>query len=154
MGGISLRRFSLLFALIIQIFLKRAFGSLVRILSEIFSATIGWGFPFLSFWGFLITWLAFSGQEFLILSMRVSWWRDVWCHFIPPSWSALTWRLLLNRLPTEDRLCRVGFHLASRCSVCGVSSESSDHIFLQCPLVATLWEAVFSAFQRRVSADS
>ncbi|KAK3204977.1 hypothetical protein Dsin_019023 [Dipteronia sinensis] len=208
MGGMSLRRFGLLFALIIQIFLKMAFGSLMRILSEIFGATIGWGFPFLSFWGFLITWLAFLGQEFLILSMRVGgflirarfpdlyfqidriaispvadslvwahsrdwqvscklayssmirdspyvyWWRDVWCCFIPPSQSALTWRLLLNRLPTEDRLCKVGFHLASRCSVCGISSESSNHLFLRCPLVAALWEAVFSAFQRHISVDS
>ncbi|KAK2638786.1 hypothetical protein Ddye_026581 [Dipteronia dyeriana] len=58
-------------------------------------------------------------------SSQVTWWRDVWCHFISLSRSALTWRLLLNRLPTEDHLCRAGFHLASRCSVCGVSSESS-----------------------------
>ncbi|KAK3222027.1 hypothetical protein Dsin_009052 [Dipteronia sinensis] len=61
---------------------------------------------------------------------------------------------LLNRLPIEDRLCRAGFHLASRCSVCGVNSESSDHLFLRCPLAAALWEVVFSAFQRRISADS
>ncbi|KAK3225648.1 hypothetical protein Dsin_005510 [Dipteronia sinensis] len=50
------------------------------------------------------------------------------------------------QLPTEDRLCRTGLHLASRCSVCGVSSEPSDHLFLRCPIAAALWEAVFSAF--------
>ncbi|KAK0607544.1 hypothetical protein LWI29_016439 [Acer saccharum] len=71
-------------------------------------------------------------------SPQVPWWRDVWCRFIPPSHSALTWRLLLDRLPTEDHFCKVGFHLASRCSVCGVSSESSDHLFLRCPLAAAL----------------
>ncbi|KAK3188083.1 hypothetical protein Dsin_027644 [Dipteronia sinensis] len=71
-------------------------------------------------------------------SPQVSWWRDVWCCFIPPSRSALTWRLLLNRLPTEDRMCRAGLHLASRCSVCEVSSESSDHLFLLCPIAAAL----------------
>ncbi|KAK2640353.1 hypothetical protein Ddye_028148 [Dipteronia dyeriana] len=68
--------------------------------------------------------------------------------------SRLISRLLLNRLPTEDRLCKVGFHLASRCSVCGVNSESSDHLFIRCPLAIALWEVVFSAFQRRVSADT
>ena len=36
-------------------------------------------------------------------------WREVWSRFIPPSCSALTWRLMLNRLPTEDHLCRSGF---------------------------------------------
>ncbi|KAK2642911.1 hypothetical protein Ddye_024674 [Dipteronia dyeriana] len=68
-------------------------------------------------------------------------------------YEALTQRLLLNRFPTKDRLCRAGFHLASWCSVCGVSSESSDHIFIRCPLAATLWKAVFSAFQRCISVD-
>ncbi|KAK2659228.1 hypothetical protein Ddye_005761 [Dipteronia dyeriana] len=63
-------------------------------------------------------------------SPQVPWWRDVWCRFIPPSRSALTWCLLLNRLPTEDLLCRAGFHLAFRYSVCGVSNESSDHLFI------------------------
>ncbi|KAK2660805.1 hypothetical protein Ddye_007338 [Dipteronia dyeriana] len=87
-------------------------------------------------------------------SPQVPWWRDVWCHFIPFSRSALTWRLLLNRLPTEDRLCRAEFHLASRCSVCGVSSESSDHLFIRCPLAVALWETVFSVFQQRISADT
>ncbi|KAK2656069.1 hypothetical protein Ddye_009121 [Dipteronia dyeriana] len=118
-----------------------------------------------------------GGQGFLILSMRahsrdgqvscksaysriirdspqVPWWRDVWCRFIPPSRPALTWHLLLYRLPTEDRLSKVGFHLASRCNVCGVSNESSNHLFIRCPLAAALWETVFSAFQRRITADT
>ncbi|KAK3221956.1 hypothetical protein Dsin_008981 [Dipteronia sinensis] len=61
----------------------------------------------------------------------------------------MSWRLLLDWVPTEDRLCRSGFQLASRCSVCGASSESVDHLFVKCPLTITLWEAVFSGFQRR-----
>ncbi|KAK3193727.1 hypothetical protein Dsin_025037 [Dipteronia sinensis] len=53
----------------------------------------------------------------------------------------------------EDRLCRAGFHLASRCSVCGVSNESSDHLFLWCPIAAALWEAGFFSFSAGYSAD-
>ncbi|KAK3222526.1 hypothetical protein Dsin_009551 [Dipteronia sinensis] len=74
--------------------------------------------------------------------------------FYPSFRSALTCRLFLNRLPIEDCLSRIGFQLASRCSVCGVSSESSDHLFLWCPIATALWETVFSAFQRRISVDS
>ncbi|KAK0580954.1 hypothetical protein LWI29_008037 [Acer saccharum] len=59
-----------------------------------------------------------------------------------------------SRLPTEDRLCKAGFQLASYCNVYSVSSESVDHLFLHCPLTAALWEAVFSVFQRQVSVDS
>jgi ribonuclease HI len=93
-------------------------------------------------------------SQFLRDIPQVVWWRDVWSRFIPPSRSALTWRLMLNRLPTEDRLCKSGLQLASRCSICGVSSESVDHLFLHCPLAVALWEAVFSAFQCRVSTET
>ncbi|KAK2634159.1 hypothetical protein Ddye_028951 [Dipteronia dyeriana] len=59
-----------------------------------------------------------------------------------------------GQFPTNDRLCRAEFHLASRCSVCRVSSESSYHLFIRCPLAAAFWEAVFSAFQRHIYADT
>ncbi|KAK3218439.1 hypothetical protein Dsin_012409 [Dipteronia sinensis] len=72
----------------------------------------------------------------------------------PRSREVLSLRLLLDRLPTEDRLCRSEFQLASRCSVCGARLESVDHLFLKCPLATALWEVVFSAFQRRVFADT
>ncbi|KAK3218553.1 hypothetical protein Dsin_012523 [Dipteronia sinensis] len=86
--------------------------------------------------------------------------------FHHPVWQ-LTWRSFYSAIPFgvdltsfveqapyRDRLCRSGFQLASLCSVCGVSNESADHIFLQCPITTALYEAVFSAFQRRVSTDS
>ncbi|KAK2644797.1 hypothetical protein Ddye_019992 [Dipteronia dyeriana] len=85
---------------------------------------------------------------------QVPWWRYVWSRYIPPSRSVLTWQFLLDRLPTDDRLYMSGFHLTSRCSVCRASSESMDHLFPKCPLATTFWEAVFSAFQRYVSADT
>ncbi|KAK2653209.1 hypothetical protein Ddye_013065 [Dipteronia dyeriana] len=37
---------------------------------------------------------------------QVPWWRDVWSCYIPPSRSVLTLWLLLDRLPTDDHLCR------------------------------------------------
>ncbi|KAI9200065.1 hypothetical protein LWI28_002180 [Acer negundo] len=59
-------------------------------------------------------------SQFLRDISQVVWWRDVWSRFILSSRSALTRRLMLNRLPTEDRLCKSGFQLASRCSIYGV----------------------------------
>ncbi|KAK3188968.1 hypothetical protein Dsin_028529 [Dipteronia sinensis] len=71
-------------------------------------------------------------------SPLVSWWRDVWSRFIPHFRSALTWHLFLNQLPVEDRWCMAGFLLASQCSICGVSSDSTDHLLLQFPLTVAL----------------
>ncbi|KAI9198283.1 hypothetical protein LWI28_012969 [Acer negundo] len=59
-------------------------------------------------------------SQFLRDIPQVVWRRDVWSRFIPPSRSALTWRLMLNRLPTKDRLYRSGFQFASHHSICMV----------------------------------
>ncbi|KAK2646289.1 hypothetical protein Ddye_021484 [Dipteronia dyeriana] len=122
-GGMSLRRFGLLSTLIIQIFSKRAFGSLISVLGSI---------------------------GLLSLHLQI-----LWCGHILGMGRFFTSRLIhVSFVILQDRLCRIGFHLASRCSVCGVSSESSDHLFFRCPLAADLWEAVFSAFQRCISTGT
>ncbi|KAI9166139.1 hypothetical protein LWI28_026893 [Acer negundo] len=71
-------------------------------------------------------------SQFLLDIPPVVWWRDVWSHFIPPSRSALTQRLMLNRLPTEDLLCRSGFQLASRCSICGSAISEANRLDIGC----------------------
>ncbi|KAI9201174.1 hypothetical protein LWI28_019580 [Acer negundo] len=89
-----------------------------------------------------------SGQGSQILFIRILWFGLILgmvmflTRLLIPSFS-----VIFLRLPTEDLLCRSGFQLASCCSICGVSSEFADHLFLHCPLAVTLWEAVFSAFQ-------
>ncbi|KAK3193170.1 hypothetical protein Dsin_024480 [Dipteronia sinensis] len=42
---------------------------------------------------------------------QVPWWRDILSRYIPLSHSVLSWRLLLDRLPIEDRLCRAALSL-------------------------------------------
>ncbi|KAK2637349.1 hypothetical protein Ddye_032141 [Dipteronia dyeriana] len=42
---------------------------------------------------------------------QVPLWRDVWSCYIPTSRSILTWRLLLDRHPTDDHLCRAALSL-------------------------------------------
>ncbi|KAK1591397.1 hypothetical protein Q3G72_007018 [Acer saccharum] len=61
--------------------------------------------------------------------LLVVWWRDVWSRFIPPSHSALTWRLMLNRLPTEDRLCRILWKAAIHAVIWGVWTARNQWIF-------------------------
>lgn len=44
----------------------------------------------------------------------------------------LAWRIIHNKIPTEDNLLIRGCHLSSTCNLYCNSSESSDHIFLLC----------------------
>ncbi|XP_038994315.1 uncharacterized protein LOC120118315 [Hibiscus syriacus] len=49
---------------------------------------------------------------------------------------------LLDRLPTKDRLKHFGFDIDDKCVLCNDSMETRDHLFIQCPLAISLWDAV------------
>lgn len=53
--------------------------------------------------------------------------------YIPPSRSFITWRLIHNKLPTDDNLRKRGCFIVSICCFCMQEAESSQHIFFDCP---------------------
>ncbi|XP_070679393.1 uncharacterized protein [Malus domestica] len=61
-----------------------------------------------------------------------SWASIIWRPFIPPRYSILVWKILFNKLPTEDQLQRRGIPLAPICQLCHKNSESIDHLFSSC----------------------
>ncbi|PRQ42072.1 putative RNA-directed DNA polymerase [Rosa chinensis] len=67
------------------------------------------------------------------------WASTIWHSFIPPRFSFLAWRILLDRLPTDDRLKRGGIPIVSICQLCNSSAESALHLFLHCPFSQHLW---------------
>ena len=82
---------------------------------------------------------------------KVSWSREVWRHYLPPTHSFLTWRILHRKIPTVDVLQAKGLQMVSRCSLCCVAEDSLDHIFSKCSYAKTLWLALCSLFE--VSLD-
>jgi ribonuclease HI len=73
------------------------------------------------------------------LGNQLSWAKTIWSIDIPPSKSLLVWRLMHNKIPTDDNLMFRGCNLASQCSLCGKHSESSLHLFLECDFVVHIW---------------
>jgi hypothetical protein len=68
----------------------------------------------------------------------------LWHKQVPRKLSVLAWRLLRNRLPTRDNLVRRNIiaHDSQLCvSSCG-GVESAHHLFLSCPVFASLWGLV------------
>ncbi|XP_058749874.1 uncharacterized protein LOC131622872 [Vicia villosa] len=68
----------------------------------------------------------------------------VWSNFpwdidSPPSHSMLVWRLMHNKVPTDDNLQLRGFSFPSVCSLCLSSTESSKHLFFDCSYVRHIW---------------
>lgn len=78
---------------------------------------------------------------------------DCWCGRRRCWWSVglffmkvsmFIWRLLRNRFPTKNNLCRWGIlHQDAQFCVAGCGQqESAKHLFLQCPLLDSLWSGV------------
>ena len=67
--------------------------------------------------------------------------QQIWHKDIPLKVSIFVWRILENRLPTKDILCRCGVLLDedSPC-VCGCGGvKSVHHLFLNCNIFGSLW---------------
>ncbi|WMV19540.1 hypothetical protein MTR67_012925 [Solanum verrucosum] len=55
-----------------------------------------------------------------------------------------SWLVAREACLTQENLRRRGFHLCSRCCMCGAARENNSHLFLHCPItgqfVATFFE--------------
>lgn len=60
------------------------------------------------------------------------WFKQFWSHCVPLSRSFLVWRILHEKIPTDDNLKKIGCITVSMCSLCGRAEEKSVHLFLQC----------------------
>jgi len=70
---------------------------------------------------------------------QLNWAKVIWSPDIPPSKSMLAWRLMQDKIPTNDKLKHRGFIMASICSLCSTSDESSSHLFFSCPFALKIW---------------
>ncbi|XP_050113925.1 uncharacterized protein LOC126592246 [Malus sylvestris] len=75
-----------------------------------------------------------------------SWASTIWRPFIPPRYSILVWKILFNKLPTEDQLQRRGIPLAPICQLCHKNSESIDHLFSSCEFAQCAWRWLATQF--------
>ncbi|CAJ2671835.1 unnamed protein product [Trifolium pratense] len=62
----------------------------------------------------------------------LSWAKVIWCNDVPPSRSLLVWRIMLDKLSTDDKLMDRGFCLPSMCSLCKIHTETLFHLFFEC----------------------
>jgi hypothetical protein len=82
------------------------------------------------------------------------WAELIWQHFIPPSHSFVAWRLILNKMPTDENLRARGCTIVSACPLCLHDSDSSDHLFLQCSFALALWNWLNVTFNTNLDLSS
>lgn len=64
----------------------------------------------------------------------------MWNSSIPPSKSFLAWRIMHNKLPTDENLRNCGCTIVSICCLYGKMDESTHHLFFTCQFASYLWD--------------
>jgi hypothetical protein len=77
----------------------------------------------------------FKRHHFPILN----WAKIIWCADVPPSRSLLVWRIMLDKLLTDDKLVERGCSMSSMCSLCCCHSETLFHLFFECNFSFRIW---------------
>jgi ribonuclease HI len=67
------------------------------------------------------------------------WAKVIWSIDFPPSKSLFVWRLMHDKLPTDENLLSRGCYLPSMCNFCCLKAETTFHIFFECNFAIQLW---------------
>ncbi|XP_038999482.1 uncharacterized protein LOC120125037 [Hibiscus syriacus] len=83
-------------------------------------------------------------KELRVKGDKVSWHKLIWFPLHVPKHIIITWMTLLDRLPTRERLRRMGIVTDVSCIICNDAQETRDHLFSECPMVVSLWKAILN----------
>ncbi|XP_042474834.1 uncharacterized protein LOC122056934 [Macadamia integrifolia] len=78
-------------------------------------------------------------EDIRIRNPKVPWFSLIWGKKMQPRVSIFGWRMVHDKLPTDDAIQKRGIVLVSKCSLCGMEAETSSHIFLQCSYSEEIW---------------
>ncbi|KAF3792491.1 hypothetical protein EJ110_NYTH11319 [Nymphaea thermarum] len=77
------------------------------------------------------------------------WWRKkIWLSYALAKSCWHTYIACAGRLPTLDRLQKVGIHLANRSSLCLCAKETNGHVLIKCKVTKEVWRYVVAKFGR------
>lgn len=62
-------------------------------------------------------------------TVNLHWDKNIWCIDIPPSKSLIAWRLLHDKMPTDDKLKQRGCNLPHQCALCVLLVKKLHSIF-------------------------
>jgi len=69
---------------------------------------------------------------------KIHWAKLAWSQGIPPSKSLFAWRVMHDRVPTDEKLQERGLNISSDCNCCFKEAETTMHLFFLCPFAARL----------------
>eukprot|EP00253_Pinus_taeda_P029842 PITA_29842 len=76
-----------------------------------------------------------------------AWWQSIWKLGSPPRTKLFFWCVLSNKVPTKDSLSYHTFQGPHWCALCKKSLETTEHIFLRCETLRSLWQTISCSIQ-------
>ncbi|KAL4304481.1 hypothetical protein GQ457_10G019910 [Hibiscus cannabinus] len=76
----------------------------------------------------------------------VQWHKILWFPLHVPKHAIISWMTILDRLPTKDRLLRMGLEIDTRCVLCVDGIDSRNHLFFDCVFSRLLWEGILRLY--------
>ncbi|KAL4340919.1 hypothetical protein GQ457_08G001550 [Hibiscus cannabinus] len=73
---------------------------------------------------------------------KVVWHKLIWFPLHVPKHALIAWMALHERLPTKDRLMRMGIVVDCLCPMCEDAAESHSHLFFECAVSSRIWTMV------------
>ncbi|XP_039040922.1 uncharacterized protein LOC120179382 [Hibiscus syriacus] len=73
---------------------------------------------------------------------KVPWHKVVWFPLHILRLSVITWMTILDRLPTRERLSRMGIQTDGLCVLCKEDIETRNHLFNDCNFAISLWNSI------------
>lgn len=73
---------------------------------------------------------------------KVGWAKMVWARPNLPRHAFIAWLIVQYRLPTKQRLTRLGQQTNTACNFCSMDDENENHLFFTCPYAQSLWKEI------------
>ncbi|XP_058756625.1 uncharacterized protein LOC131629842 [Vicia villosa] len=83
-----------------------------------------------------------------------SWKTFLWSPNVPPSHSMIVWRLINNKIPTDENMSIRGFAFPSICNLCNSNQETSQHLFFDCVYVRKIWDWLYGVIDTHLQIHS
>jgi len=73
-------------------------------------------------------------------------WKLLWKLKATPRSRLLMWNILFERIPTGLNLMKRSFHGPFWCQLCHNNEESTEHLFLNCPITKEHWNTTIAHY--------
>jgi hypothetical protein len=87
-------------------------------------------------------------------SQKLHWAKTIWIIDIPPSRFLIAWRVMHDKMPTNEKLMERGCNIPSICNLYLKHTETTFHLFFDCTYAIRIWNWLFATLNLNLHFNS